>query len=74
MNQVLTNGWVSTQSTRMKMPRELEIGDQIVTGSRGPRLLTEKVTQVEHYACSGRNTHVNSSACYPWSVAVEVLA
>lgn len=62
---------------RKVMPRDLTIGDQIVTNAdevlsegRKPRL--DKVSQLEHYACGSRNTHVNRSGCYTWSIGVWI--
>lgn len=59
------------------MPRDLNIGDQIVTNAdevlsagRKPKLV--KIGELEHYACGNRNTHVNRSDCYAWSVGVWI--
>lgn len=52
-----------------RMPREIKLGDVIADGT--PKGL--KVTKIEHYACSKRDTHVNGSACYPWSVPIGVF-
>lgn len=66
--------------TTKKMPRELVIGDTIVDCDESGRVkyrngkpLQTRVQKVEHYACSKRDTHVNSQDCYPWSIPVEVL-
>jgi len=62
---------------RKVMPRDLELGQQIVTNAdevlttgRKPKL--SKVLQLQHFACGNRNTHVNNSDCYTWSVGVWI--
>ena len=62
---------------RKVMPRDLTLNDQIVTNAdevlgdgRRPKLM--KIQQLEHYACGNRNTHVNHSDCYTWSVGVWI--
>lgn len=53
-----------------KLPRELKLGDIIADGSKKGC----KVNQLDHYACGKRDTHVNNSDCYPWSVPVQIYA
>lgn len=58
------------RSASSKMPRELSLGDIIADGSKQGT----KVTDIAHYACSKRGTHVNGKDCYPWSIPVSIFA
>lgn len=53
-----------------RMPREIKLGDVIADGSKNGL----KVTRIEHYACSKRDTHINGSDCYPWSIPVQIYS
>jgi hypothetical protein len=54
-------------------PRALKIGDMICLNPHSAGIPKfEKVEKVEHFACSKGGTHVNSRACYDWSVLVTI--
>ena len=54
--------------------RQIVTGDRIVTRWRGGSpLKTDKVTYVEHDACSKHGTHVNHRGCYDYHAFVWVM-
>lgn len=55
---------------RKVMPRDLKVGDLLVK-DHGK---TEKITTLEHWACSKYDTHVNGRDCYSYHIPVTILA
>jgi hypothetical protein len=57
----------------MRLPRELQLGDVIVGGSKS-RDKGEVIKSIQHYACGGRGTHINGKDCYHWSIPVQIYS
>ena len=55
--------------------REIRVGDDIVTDfyPDGLPKRVAPVTEVQHYACSQRATHVNGRDCYSQYVPLHVI-
>lgn len=57
--------------------RDISLGDSIVENwdkvlYEGAKPKLTKVTQIEHYACNKRDTHVNHDSCYAYCAKVWV--